>query len=312
MHDPRYSSSSVLLFDPQSTLRHNTRVSLLELGFGEVEAVNSQAEFLDCLARKKYDLVVGDMSARDGGLKPVVPQMRRHIVGKNPFINIIVTLWDTTRDNVLEGIQSGADDILSRPMSANQLADRVQGLIVSRKPFIVTEDYLGPERRQIVRGQSQASHMVVPNSLKAKVEDRPELDATPENIDLAMSAVKDRRVSIFSEKFLGLSSQVVSLSQNLKELEERRRLITRMLTMNGELIKLAEGTEYQHIIPLCEAFSDVMKRIAQSVKEIPQQDKELLYQIPFAIHKACKEVRESAAHLFDIQDVSSRLRKSGS
>ncbi len=310
MLDPRFSTASVLLFDPQSSLRHNTRVALLSLGFGNVEAVNDWPEFLERAEKGNYDLIVGDLVSREGNLQNIVRQMRHQEIGKNPFINIILTLWDTSREHVYEGIQAGADDILSRPMSTNQLADRVHGLVSDRKPFIVTEDYVGPERRQIVRGLSQGSLMIVPNSLKAKVENRPELDATPENIELAMSAIKDRRVTIFTEQFLRLSSQVVSMGAILKDLDDRHAIIQQMIKMNGELLRLIQGTEYNHIEALCSAFSDVLRRVEKLTGELSSQDKELMFQIPFAIHTACKEVRKSASLAFDIEEVSTKLRQS--
>lgn len=310
MLDPRFNSASVLLYDPQSTLRHNTRVALLSLGFGDVDAVNDWAEFLERAEKGTYDLIIGDLVSSEGNLQNIVRQMRHQEIGKNPFINIILTLWDTSREHVYEGIQAGADDILSRPMSASQVADRVLGLVNARKPFIVTEDYVGPERRQIVRGLSQGGLMIVPNSLKAKVENRPDLDATPENIELAMSAIKDRRVTIFTEQFLRLSSQAVSMGVVSNELDDRHAIIQQMRMMNKELLRLIRGTEYDHIETLCGAFDDVLRRVEKSTKNLSSQDKELMFQIPFAIHTACRQVRKSASLAFDIEDVSTKLRQS--
>ena len=311
MLDPRFSTSSVLLYDPQTSLRHNTRVALLDLGFGSVEAVSDWREFLARADKGKFDLIVGDLITHEGNLQNMIRQMRHHEIGRNPFVNIILTLWDTSKEHVFEGIQAGADDILSRPMSAVQVAERVNGLVTARKPFIVTEDYVGPERRQIIRGLSQASLMIVPNSLKAKVENKPELDASPENIELAMSAIKDRRVSIFTEKFLRLSSQVVSMGTVLSELDNRQAMIKQMKLMNGELINLIQGTEYEFLNSLCSAFDDVLQRTEKSAKEFSEKDKELMFQIPFGIHTACKEVRKSANLLFDIEEISTKLRQSG-
>ncbi|WP_169567245.1 response regulator [Sneathiella limimaris] len=311
MIDQRFGTSSVLLYDPQSTLRHNTRVALLDLGFGEVEAVQNWSEFLQMAEKNSYDLIVGDLVTREGSLEQIIKRVRHNDLGSNPFVNIIVTLWHTTPESVNEGIQAGADDILSRPMSANQLSDRVHGLITARKPFIVTEDYIGPDRRQIVRGLSQPGLMVVPNSLKAKVENRPEFDATPENIELALSAVKDRQVSILTEQFLRLSTKVMGLGTELQDIDARHEMIGHMIEMNNNLQKIVFGTEYAHIEALISAFDDVLSRIKASVKPLSEQDQELMFQIPFAIHTACKEVRHSASLAFDIEQVSQQLRGTG-
>ena len=311
MFDPKYQSSSVLLYDPQASLRHNTRTALLAIGFGEVEAVNYRKEFLDRLSTESYDLVIGDMVTREGNLNSLVRQMRHNDIGSNPFVNIIITLWNASPEYVNEGIRAGADDLISRPMSASQIAEGVQGLVDNRKPFIVTEDYMGPERRQIVRGLSQSSLMIVPNSLKAKVENRPELDATPENITLALNAVNDRKITIFTEQYLRQSAKILSLGPNMEDVEERHLLVAQMIKMNTELIRRISGTEYAHTEALCDAFLGVLERILGSSEAILGKDKELLYQIPFGIHKACKEVRVSANLAFDIEEVALRLKKTG-
>ncbi|MBL4666418.1 MAG: response regulator [Sneathiella sp.] len=311
MFDPRYQSSSVLLYDPQPSLRHNTRAALLAIGFGVVDAVNYRKEFLERLSDGTYDLVIGDMVTKEGNLNSLVRKMRANDIGSNPFVNIIITLWNTSPESVAEGIQAGADDLLSRPMSAAQIAGRVQGLLDSRKPFIVTEDYMGPERRQIVRGLATGSSMIVPNSLKAKVENKPDLDATPDNIRLALAAVNDRKVTIFTEQFLRQSTKILSMGPSLTDVEERHLLVRQMMGMNEELVRRISGTEYAHTQALCEAFFGVLDRIHASTSAISEKDRDLLYQIPFAIHKACKEVRVSANLAFDIEYVSSKLNETG-
>ena len=78
--------------------------------------------------------------------------------------------------------------------------------------------------------------------------------------------------------------------------------------MNADLEKRIEGTEFSHVLSLCEALDDLLMRLVGSASDLKEQEKELLLQIPFAIHKACKELRQSADLAFDIQDLSSRLK----
>jgi len=311
MFDHRYQLASVLLLDPQSSMRHSTRTALLNIGFGEVEAVSDHETFLKKAKSGNFDLVIGDARSGGGDTCKLVRQIRHNELGRNPFVNVIVTLWDASPDHVQSIIDSGADDLISRPMSAKQISERIGGLVRSRKPFIVTGSYIGPERRTIVRGLTVGSHMVVPNSLQAKVENRPDLDATPENISAALGAVNSRKISIYTEQFLRFSSQILILSNEKEQLEQRRVLILEMKQMNKDLEKRISGTEFSHVGALCGALDDLLNRILRSGDMLQEQERELLMQIPFAIHKGCQELRDSAGLSFDIRDLSAEIKKVG-
>ncbi len=290
-------------------MRHNTRVALLGVGFGYVEAVGSPEEFIRKATESSYDLIVADTKGPAGQVNQIVEKIRLHKIGENPFTNILVTTWNTTPEEVQEVISSGVDDLVGRPMSTQQISERVSGLVTSRKPFVVAEDYVGPERRSIGRTVDSGSQLIVPNSLKAKVEDRPELAATPGNIKLALSAVNERKVTIYTERFVELSKRVMSLTGGLDDLETRRKLILQMLRMNEDLIERIKGTDLEHLVPLADALDKLLEKVGGSATELTDQDRELMYQIPFALHKASEQVRMSAELQFDIARLSQEIRK---
>lgn len=310
MFDSRYQIASALLYDPQSTMRYNTRVALLNIGFGEVKAVHEYSEFVSRARTGNFDLIIGDARSTGGDTCSLIKKIRHNNLGWNPFINFIVTIWDTSPDQVHSAINSGADDLISRPMSNAVLFERITGLVQARKPFIVTHDYVGPERRQIVRGLRTATQLIVPNSLQAKIENKPELDATPENIQAAFQAVNDRKISIFTEECLRCSAKILKLSSNWERIDERRVLIEEMLGTTSQLEKNLTEPEYVHILSLCEALVNLLDAIIICKTDLKEKDKDLLFQIPLALHKACSEVRESADLAFDIRDISAKLNKS--
>lgn len=290
-------------------MRHNTRVALLNIGFGEVEAAHDYSEFIHHARTGNFDLVIGDARSTGGDTCDLLRQIRHNDLGWNPFVNFIVTIWDTSPEQVHSVINSGADDLILRPMSNALLCDRVSGLVQARKPFIVTGDYVGPERRQIVRGLTTASHLVVPNSLQAKIENKPELDATPENVRAAFRAVNDRKMTIYAEELLRFSAKILSLAADLEKIDERRTLIEQLQQVNQSLEKRITGPEFSHIASLCEALGNLLIKIAALAGNIQEQEKELIFQIPLAIHKACTEVRDSSSLAFDIRDITAQLNK---
>ncbi|USG61728.1 response regulator [Sneathiella marina] len=303
-----YQPATVLLYDPDPALRHNTRSALLNIGFGDVVAIQEFNEFIEKTSTKDFDLVLADSRAVDGDPVEAVRKIRRHVIGKNPFVNVIVSLWNTTPETVTNAINSGADDVISRPMSRTHILERVGRLVRARKPFIVTPDYLGPDRRQVPRGYPQGSAMVVPNSLQAKIENRPEFAATPEAIQAAMNAVNDRKISIFTEQLIRLSSAILLLSDANDGQGDRENVIQALRQINDRLSARIKGTALTPVLSLCEGLNDLLDNIGKSGKILEEQEQELLKQIPYAIHKGCKEVQQSASLAFDIRDLSLELQ----
>jgi DNA-binding response OmpR family regulator len=309
MTDGLYHLATVLLYDPDPSLRHNTRTALLNIGFGDVVAVEDFSIFLEKAATGNFDLVLADTRSPEENTLETIRDIRQNIMGKNTFVNIIVSLWDTSPDAVSNVINSGADDLISRPMSRSNILERVVRLVRARKPFIVTADYVGPDRRFVPRGYPEGSALVVPNSLQAKVENKPEFAATPESIQAAIKAVSDRKISIYTEQLLRLSSAIILLSGGFDERGDRQGVVQAMQQIAEQLEFYVKETKFAHVESLCSGLKDVLQNIENSQTALSDQQRELIIQIPFAIQKACKEVQESAALVFDIRDLSAQLRR---
>ncbi|MCF8466158.1 MAG: hypothetical protein K9G33_02030 [Sneathiella sp.] len=289
-------------------MRHNTRSALLNIGFGDVVACAEINDFLECANTGEFDLILAETGTPDANILEIVRRIRRHRIGSNPFVNVVLSLWNAAPEAVSDGINSGADDLISRPMSRTQIFERILRLVQARKPFVVTTDYIGPDRRLISRSYPVGSSLVVPNSLQAKVESKPELLATPEAINLAMKAVNERKISIYTEQLIRLSSAVLLLS-GFDKVEDREGVISAMRAINKRLAGRVEETALGHLSSLCGGLNDLLDNIGQSKESLKDRERELLMQIPLAIHKGCLEVHNSAALVFDIRDISAQLRE---
>src|SRR5690606_14961154 len=185
MADPRFRPATVLLFDPEPSMRQSIRSALLNIGFGAVIAAGDEADFVRKLEEESFDLVLAETASSKADTQHIIRDLRHSKVGQDPFVNVVLSIWNTGPEVVRDVINAGADDLILRPMSRAQIFARLRHLVNARKPFIVTADYIGPDRRASISKPSTAPTLIVPNSLRAKVEDMPELAATPEAIRLA-------------------------------------------------------------------------------------------------------------------------------
>ena len=77
----------------------------------------------------------------------MIQALRQGATGYNPFIVIIVTAWENNNALVGRVINSGADDLLLRPFSTAVLGNRIRTHVERRKGFVITSEYVGPDRR---------------------------------------------------------------------------------------------------------------------------------------------------------------------
>ena len=92
-------------------------------------------------------------------------------------------------------VSSGADDLLLRPFSTALLGRRIEGHIERRKGFVITTDYVGPDRR---KGTGRASNIELfepPNSLKMKAKDRMSGEAIARKLDTELRAAREKLTS---------------------------------------------------------------------------------------------------------------------
>ena len=94
------------------------------------------------------DLVITDTKMPGGEIFELISRMRCGEVGDNPFAPVIMLTWDANADVIRNAAACGVDDILAAPISPAELFGRIKTLVSKRKPFVVTSDYIGPDRRR--------------------------------------------------------------------------------------------------------------------------------------------------------------------
>jgi DNA-binding NarL/FixJ family response regulator len=163
-------ASAVLIERPVAT-RRLLRSALHNIGLREMRELDQVPEHgAETELLHAVDLVVVDVSEEDQAGAKLVSNIRRRIAAFNPFITTIATSFAATSKVINVAVNAGTDGILLKPFSQQQMYDQVLNLIERRRPFIVTANYIGPERRPGARnGASAAQSIDVPNTLRDKL-----------------------------------------------------------------------------------------------------------------------------------------------
>src|SRR3954471_22111114 len=114
----------VLVIEDEKKSASFIKKGLLEAGY-VVEAAESASAGLTMSANSEFDLVLLDVMLPDGNGMDVARQLRNE--GFKGFI-LMLTALDSTRDKV-RGLDSGADDYLSKPFEFDELLARIRALL---------------------------------------------------------------------------------------------------------------------------------------------------------------------------------------
>ncbi len=168
MADLNFSQVEAALIEPNVSVLRGMRDSLVQLGIQKAFPCPGVTDFAELLVEQRPDLVVVDIDHPEIDGFRLIRWLRNDPDFPNPFIGIIATTYQPTAALLQRVNNSGADALLVKPPSGRQLMDRVLGLVESRKKFIVTADYTGPDRRKQLREGVHIPSFDPPNTLRLK------------------------------------------------------------------------------------------------------------------------------------------------
>jgi len=261
-----YDTTETLIFDPVAANRTATRAALYTLGFRRIETIASLETFADAIRLNPPDLALCEMQGAGGDLCKVIQDLRQGAAGFNPFIVIIVTAWEKSAGLVTRVVNSGADDLLLRPFSTAQLGSRIDTHVERRKSFVVTSDYVGPDRRKDFKRPSNVELFDPPNSLKMKAKDRLSPEAAAHRLEAELRAARER---LNTEK---LRRDVFQISILWRLMQEH---IPGALTYTQELEKVArltkgvarrcQDTDFETAIAWCDSVGAAVEGLLAGV-----------------------------------------------
>jgi DNA-binding response OmpR family regulator len=239
-----YETAEVLIYDPVAPNRNATRASLYSLGFRKVELAPTLSILQDHLKSRAPDLLLAEVAGFESETCATIQAMRQGDLGGNPFALAIVTSWRRDGSLVSQVLNAGADDLVARPVSTAGLGDRIRLLAERRKGFVVTSDYIGPDRRHESR-TGGAECIEAPNPLKLRALD----NITEEEAErLIGNAVEHGKERLNREK---VRRDAVQLCLQWRMLEQRppgtrdfREILPRMDRLAYE-IKRRTGAVHQ-------------------------------------------------------------------
>ncbi len=303
-HD--YSAVSVLIFDPDLSSRNATKFALTGVGVRRIEEHISQRGLTQIIDEHDFDLIMLDCSTAGRRIFKLVEDIRNGKVGKNPFVAIVLTVWHPTETLVVEALQSGIDDLVMKPVSANVVVARIDMLVSRRKPFVFEESYIGPLRKTVPEQVDARAPVPVPNTLRAKATKEPTEKITQQLIDQIISFQRCKR----------LQAQLETSIDSLKRYFDQPERGEFPLGLTATLPKLADEFQeeahlgaFLHIVELSKALRMIGKTLHNSGVRASRKEIDLLEQMGDAFRVGLMDRRSAVDAASAIAEAITKSRR---
>lgn len=301
----------VVLAESRVQIRTSLKGALAEAGLRNVHDVSQIATLKANLTQSiGPDVLICDTGlGGEGAICDVIRKVRCGELGKNPFLCIIAITWNPTTEEVDDIIDSGVDTLIAAPFAPQQIIDRIDALVHNRKPFLVTSDYIGPDRRlETDTRETKVPLMDAPNTLRLKAINEWNIAVARELIEEASGEVKFQQVERQAGDILHLTEQVIAQS-TMPGPDMSRAHLDRLLVLLVALERHSEELEMSHLVDLCKSAAKLVRKMRKTFHGSGEKDLDLLKNLALAISGSAKprdHNEESLAH--DIAKTVNGLR----
>ncbi|WP_135077567.1 response regulator [Terasakiella sp. SH-1] len=290
-----YDDVDILIADQNLQLRAGLKGMLHQSGFRDIKDVGTHEQLVDEVKIKSPDLILCDVDLPGGDVCETIVELRHKKCGFNPFASIILFIDEPTQDVVSRASRAGVDDLQIKPIVAQKVLDRVQYLVEKRKPFVVTTDYIGPDRRTGHRpGTQKIDAIDVPNSLKDKATGIFNERKFREDVENAFWNINSQKIERQAYQIAYLVDRIVPAYQAKQFNKESMTQCARLVDVSKDIAHRLEDSDFNHLSGLVATLETVAESLWKSGTLPKQKDLELLPELSAAISATFKSVKAAA------------------
>lgn len=140
-------SFKILLADADIRLAGVLKSMLERMGFSNITLCKGGQEALKLLRAQPFDFVITEWQLEGMSGMDLLQAIRRGGGNPDPALPVIVLTGRREQTDVMQARDSGMNEYVIKPFSAKALYQRLERLIESPRPFVVTHGFVGPDRR---------------------------------------------------------------------------------------------------------------------------------------------------------------------
>jgi CheY-like chemotaxis protein len=259
MVDIEFCDLSTVIMFPNHNLTASVRSALVVHGIQNVTVCDTVAKMETILPSTMPDLIICELIEPTDELLNLVRSIRLGGHGCNSFCIVVAITENTHSDFIQKALNSGFDDVIAEPINIGTVLKRLVHLAHRRKPFAITSDYIGPDRRydaEVSGNRLKIAELVeAPNPLN------------PEGIDLSTVKPFEDAIGNIRPSYLG------HLRHN-KYNEIRNRVGGLIEHLGGKTDSVDLRPRAPELKDMLVSYCDIFDRGA--LKELTREDDRLL------------------------------------
>ncbi|NQU56743.1 MAG: response regulator [Rhodospirillales bacterium] len=290
MNSKPYEGIKIVLAEPKSSLRKEYLEVLKDLGCRDIIETGNIKDVHAALEEGGIDMLIGDTTLPEGDLSEVVNQVRHSQIGDNPFIIAMVLVSESDKGLIKRVIDSGADDILMKPLDAAQLRARLLTFTSGRRPFVVTSDYIGPDRPTMEnKGGIQIPQVKAPNPLLVRISGGRGSGVMKRAVGRAMNVVNEQKVERHADTIHWLMERLIAQQKSEVSASELNlpEQMQRLNDVAKDLANRLNGTNYQHAAEMCMTLEKMTFFMTETPDLAGQEEISLLGKLTNVIKRKC-------------------------
>ncbi len=149
----RLQQFEVLIADPDTRLARLVRYVLEDFGFRHIHTARSGMEAIELLRHKAIDFVIAEWPLEPAPSINFVHHIRHMEEEALRDIPIILLTARAEQHDVERARDSGVTEFVVKPFTASTLSHRITQVIDHPRAFVISRDFIGPERRRHAASQ---------------------------------------------------------------------------------------------------------------------------------------------------------------
>jgi CRP/FNR family transcriptional regulator, cyclic AMP receptor protein len=281
------SNVTVLIGDTQPVRASALADGLKECGFGSITIALSYKEAVANLEKGGIDVAILADSLGSGVFK-LFRGVRHMLVGKNPFMTMFCALAPEYVDGAKHALRAGVDSILIQPVPAQEVTDRVRKVSRVDTPYVVTSEYIGPDRRGADR-TSALRRFNVPQTLQAKLRGQSiNYDEFAKKIAPLMEDMLQTRLSSQSGRLSAVCKELLAayLSSQITPVVHEKLIA--LCDLLKDAAASAKQLKQEDVAALCLSLRSKVEDFAERYKQPTERDIDLLRKLAEAVAMAAK------------------------
>jgi len=258
-----YREVQVVLGDREGQFSRDVSAALFTLGVRDL-AICHDADELRGSVTPVVDLVLCDVDLPGIDFGVVSQDIRHERLGGNPFMVLIAMARPSSEADLKRIIKSGVDAFLSRPMEAGDVMRQIGGFTKGRKPFVVTQGYVGPSRRDTRREDgSDDDLMEVPNTLRAKIIEGLRFAEIQRQLEEGRTDVKRKKAGASLRTMARLTQRLVLQQAERAKADAVVRTLRQVAEKSDEIVNEHDGVSVTgHIAAIAARVGRLARRAA--------------------------------------------------